>query len=117
MDKSEQAEEVEEGVARGFIRFGGRRAGGWVTGKSGKRGIPVPELGSDGKSECSRCSVSKQPSAAVICANISRDYGSGASWERLKRRCEDRKPPCRDVSENASAETQYSNDPNLPGEI
>lgn len=26
---------------------------GWVTGKSGKRGIPVPELKSDGKSDCS----------------------------------------------------------------
>lgn len=35
---------------------------------------------------CSCRSMSKQPSAAVICANISRDYGSGASWERLKQR-------------------------------
>lgn len=35
---------------------------------------------------CSCRSMSKQPSAAVICANISRDYGLGASWERLKRR-------------------------------
>lgn len=26
--------------------------GGWVTKKSGKRGIPVPELKSDGKCDC-----------------------------------------------------------------
>lgn len=35
------------------------------------------------------CSMSKQPSAAVICANISRDYGLGASWERQEQHCED----------------------------
>lgn len=56
--------------------------GGGLQGKSGERGIPVPEVKSDGKSDCPCRSVSKQPSAAVIWANISRDYGRRASWER-----------------------------------
>lgn len=56
---------------------GGREKGG------GAGGIPVPGVKSGGKSDSPCRSVSKQASAAVIWANISRDYGQRASWERL----------------------------------
>lgn len=85
--KSRQAEEVEERLCRGGCISGWEVAGcrGDEGGGGAKeRGIPVPGVKSGGKSEWPCRSVSKQASAAVIWANISRDYGQRASWERLR---------------------------------
>lgn len=71
---------------------GGVQAGG-LQGKAAKGEFlflnwKVMEKVTAGSRSCR--SMSKQPTAAVICANISRDYGSRASWERLKQRREDK---------------------------
>lgn len=90
VDKSKRAEEVEERLWwrlevhkwEGGCRLGG---GGGGVGGGNERGIPVPGVKRGGKSEWPCGSVSKQASAALIQANISRDYGQIASWERPRR--------------------------------
>lgn len=67
-----QAEDEEEGLLSGG-----------ATRKSIKRGIPVPDPMEKVTAGIRSCRfVSKHPSAAVIPANILRDYSLRAAWEK-----------------------------------